>query len=226
MQEAIFEQLVANIRQDGCMTQLPLLAYAGKHPLVPGSKPEDLECVSGNHRTRAAIEAGIVKHACQIVEQTDLTLDEKRSIQLSHNAIAGEDDKAILKHLYAGLDLSLKRYSGLTDNVFGDHEIDVDALGLGGVRYREMFLLFLPEIAEQFLEVLDRSERSSDTQEMRLASLDQFDELFDTLIRVKGLQNIHNTSTALWMLGRLANERMDQLAEVAEQKKETSDGES
>jgi hypothetical protein len=90
-----FRQLVANIECDGHPTSTPLVwndRESGR-----------LVVLSGNHRTLAAIEAGQ-----QTIwwTQIDEALPRQRQIalQLSRNAIAGQDDPAILKELYDELE--------------------------------------------------------------------------------------------------------------------------
>src|ERR1039458_3962134 len=72
-----FSQLVANIKQDGKLMGVPVV-YRG-------------EVLSGNHRVRAAIKAGI-DEADVLDVLTELTEERRLAIQLSQNAINGKDD--------------------------------------------------------------------------------------------------------------------------------------
>ena len=81
MKGAQFNRLVENVRRDGCLTSFPLVHREG----------DSLVVVSGNHRVRAAIEAGIEES--DVIEATSpLTRQQFVALQLSHNAIAGQDD--------------------------------------------------------------------------------------------------------------------------------------
>ena len=104
MKHEEFNRLVENIRRDGKLTSTPFLC-----------KDDDDRwlCLSGNHRTRAAIEVGLPTITC-LATDDPLSKEQRIAIQLSHNAIAGQDDPATLKALYEQiLDTSLKQYSGL-----------------------------------------------------------------------------------------------------------------
>ncbi len=83
-----FSQLVANIKQDGKLMGVPVV-YRG-------------EVLSGNHRVRAAIKAGI-EEADVLDILTELTEERRLAIQLSQNAINGKDDPNILAQLYTSL---------------------------------------------------------------------------------------------------------------------------
>lgn len=101
-----FKRLVNSVKRDGCLTQLPFCCYNDKKELV---------VLSGNHRVKASIEAGLKEIEVQITEEK-LSKDQRIAIQLSHNAISGQDDMAILKDLYESIDdINYKDYSGLDD---------------------------------------------------------------------------------------------------------------
>ena len=116
MEGAEFKLLVDNLKVDGVLTSAPLV-YKGR-------------VLSGNHRVEAAIAAGIIE--ADVLEITS-EIDEERqlAIQLSHNAINGKDDPGRLAKLYSRLDLTWKRFSGLTDGVFESmKELDIKALAI------------------------------------------------------------------------------------------------
>jgi hypothetical protein len=107
MRHEQFQRLVANIREDGHLTSTPLVwhdADSGRRIVL-----------SGNHPTKAAIEAGL--STIFWLEVTDpLPRQKQIALQLSHNAITGEDDPATVKALYEELeDVSMRLYSGLDD---------------------------------------------------------------------------------------------------------------
>ena len=104
MPPATYKRLVENIRHDGVLTSTPLV----------GSMKGDerrLFVLSGNHRVAAAIDAGIEEATC-IAILDPIPRDRFSAIQLSHNAIEGDDDASILQELYAILDLDLKSVLG------------------------------------------------------------------------------------------------------------------
>ncbi|MGH9299068.1 MAG: ParB N-terminal domain-containing protein [Acidimicrobiales bacterium] len=122
MRHETFTRLVENIRNDGCLTQIPFawLDPADGRYLV----------LSGNHRVLAAIDAGLDEIDCQVTDD-ELPRARRVAIQLSHNAISGEDDPALLKQLYEELqELDLLVYSGLDDKMLDLLEkVEIDSLG-------------------------------------------------------------------------------------------------
>nr|MDQ2960537.1 hypothetical protein [Candidatus Dormibacteraeota bacterium] len=115
-----FQRLVENMRRDGACTSTPLTW-----------NPEDDVWIvlSGNHRVSAAVEADLATiFTLQIVSET--TPDQRLALQLSHNAIDGEDDPATLKHLYDQIaDVDWKVYAGLDDKTLGMLDtVKLDAL--------------------------------------------------------------------------------------------------
>ena len=198
-------RLQENIRRDGGMTSVPLIY-----------RHEDegrTEILSGNHRVEAAIAAGIEEGwVMEIV--TRLTPERRVAIQLSHNAITGQDDPSQLKALYDELDLDWKQYSGLTDDAFKMDPLDLTGLSLAGPTYEEITLLFLPEQADAFREAMQKFGTSKPTGDRYAADLADWEHLFDTIVRVKDSYKIMNTAIALRRIIDLATERLDQLEEA------------
>ena len=98
---------------------------------------------------RAAIEAGIEE--LDVIEATSpLTRQQFVALQLSHNAIAGQDDLSILRSLYDELDFGWKEYSGLTDDAFNIEDLDASVLRVEQPFYEELHVSFLPQDAEIF----------------------------------------------------------------------------
>ena len=202
MQPDQFQRLVANIRDDGCLTTAPLIH-------------ED-RVLSGNHRVQAAIEAGIETADCiEIV--SPLTGEQRIAIQLSHNAIEGEDDPNTLRELYESLGFDGKSYSGLTDDMFDKASpVDIASLAIGAPAYQELSVQFLPAEAEQFEAALERIERASKSKRapvVHVARFEDFDLLFETVIAVKEHTNVHNSAIALRRMAELALERLAELEE-------------
>ncbi|MGD9932714.1 MAG: ParB N-terminal domain-containing protein [Dehalococcoidia bacterium] len=81
MNPETFRRLVENVKRDSVLTQLPFCVR----------EQGRLKVLSGNHRVQAAIEAGLERIEV-LVSKTELSPARQRAIQLSHNAIAGEDD--------------------------------------------------------------------------------------------------------------------------------------
>lgn len=68
--------------------------------------------LSGNHRVKAAVAAGIDF----MVVEAYMPPDRRAAIQLSHNELTGEDDPEILRTIYEHIqDVGMRLYSGLDD---------------------------------------------------------------------------------------------------------------
>jgi hypothetical protein len=194
---AKYNALVANLRRDKVLTSSPLIY-------------RDV-ILSGNHRVRAALEAGINEGVCCEI-LTELTEERQIAIQLSHNSLVGDDDPSGLRELYEALPLDEKLYSGLTDDIFKDEPVDIASLGAVAPQYEEVTLLFLPEEREAFMELVQRVEKGAKVKPLRLvAQLSTFDELFEAIVGVKQQLNVHNTAMALKLVAKLAVERLEQL---------------
>lgn len=86
-------------------------------PLCYRHEDGRLEVLSGNHRVKASIEAKIPVILVLVITET---LDQSRriAIQLSHNALVGEDDQSILANLWSKIEtVKDKLYSGLDSEV-------------------------------------------------------------------------------------------------------------
>lgn len=110
MQRALYQRLVNNIKADNALLSVPLVV----------EREGELEIISGHHRIKAAIEAGLKTVQVMVLDGAQLTKDKQTAMQLSHNAIEGEDDEALLAELYESIrNMADKEYSGLTDEVLG-----------------------------------------------------------------------------------------------------------
>ena len=201
-------QLIANIRHDGGLTSAPLVARGGDDPLTTDGG-DRLEVISGNHRVLAAIEAGI-EEADVLEITTPISAERKRAIQLAHNRIAGRDDPNTLQKLYESLGLQARIYSALSDEDFKLPELDLGSLSVGGLKYQEIVLGFLPAEVEQFERFLERC-RAAPKATAYLAPIEAFAGFFDLVTKIKAKRRIVNTAIAVCLLLQYASERMDQI---------------
>jgi hypothetical protein len=197
-------RLQDNIKRDGVLTSVPLIYVHDDG--IP-------EILSGNHRVQGAVAAGVEEGwVMEIV--TRIPQSRRVAIQLAHNAITGQDDPTQLKELYDSLDdLNEKLYSGLTDDDFGFPPLEISGLSLAGPTYEEITLLFLPEEADVFREVLKKLEKHKPSGDRYAVHLDDWQKLFDTIIRTKDKLRIMSTPVALRAIVDLATERLNQLDE-------------
>ena len=207
-------RLSDNLKRDGALTGTVLVYW-------PASE-ERGEILSGHHRVEAAINAGIEEDWAHVI-LNELTEVRKVSIQLSHNAIVGQDDPAILADMYSNLDsLVEKAYSGLTDDDVANFDgVDISSIGSTGVIYREVNILFLDGKEELFKEVVERAAAVQGQRNMpqfHLASDADFEKFFDSLVRIKQYHNVFNTAIAIRMMAIMALERLEQLQPPEEEK--------
>lgn len=192
-----FNRLVENIRHDGCLTSIPLVHREG----------DTLVVVSGNHRVTAAIKAGIVE--LDVIEITSpLTRTQFVALQLSHNAIVGEDDPNLLKSLYDELDFGWKEYSGLTDDAFKIEDLDTSVLRVEAPFYEELHVSFLPGDMAVFGDWLDKIGKSKAAAARLVGAYADFDRFFRELIAVKHATGVHNTAVALRLMAELAGKAL------------------
>jgi hypothetical protein len=186
MPKRVYDQLLANVRQDGNLASLPFCwrDKAGK-----------FVSLSGNHRVQVAQAADI---PLVLVLYTDARLSkpQRRAIQLSHNALVGQDNPTTLRELWAEIgDLQWKIYAGLDEELLETMEpINVARISETSLRFEELVLLFLPAEIDRIQETLQRL--GSTTKRRFAARYEDFDRFFETLLEFKEAQGIINTATA------------------------------
>lgn len=203
MEAPEFNKLVENVKRDGCLTQLPFCAY---------DDDWQLEVLSGNHRVQAAIAAGLETIDVQMTDEP-LTRDQKIAIQLSHNAISGKDDMAILKELYAEIDsIDAKEYCGLDDETLEMLEkIGTQSMCASGLEYRIVNLLFLPSEVDQIQETLKAAKSAISDNVTLMASMKDYDKYLDTMVDVSKGSRIKNTAVAFMAMLQIVNDHIEDL---------------
>lgn len=171
MKADVFQRLVANVKRDGVLTSLPFCV----------AEDEGLRVLSGNHRVLAAIAAGLPSIDV-LISQTELSVARQRAIQLSHNAIVGEDDPLTLRAIFTEIgDEAWKAYSGLDDAALA---LLVKAaepgLGATGMEMTTLTLAFLPGEVEGMREALGAA-LAGKPDEVWLAPFALYDRTVDML---------------------------------------------
>lgn len=187
MSGQMLEQLVSNIKRDGGLTSAPFCWRDGQGVT---------HILSGHHRVKAALEAG-EKRIMILYTDRDLSKQERIAIQLSHNAISGQDEPSILRELWNEIvALDLKAYSGLDDAVLQSYApVKIDALGEKDVAFREVALAFFPSEIERLEEVFEKLK--AHRKKRYAAQLEQFDRFIDRLMDFKEATDIYNSGTAM-----------------------------
>jgi len=190
MRKEEYDRLVANVRRDGCLTSVPLI-YGG------GDYPEGQELViSGNHRCDAAVDADLTEVDAMLID-TPLTRQQLVALQLSHNSIAGEDDPATLRHLYAELDdIDWRSYSGLDDKELELlAQVNAEGLSEANLDFATVQVVFLPPELVTAREALDAARAGAD--ETWLAARADYDTTMEALLSAHAAHKVGNIATAL-----------------------------
>lgn len=205
MRKETYDRLVENLRDDGVLTSTPLI-YSGE-----GEYAEGHELVlSGNHRVQAGIDAEIEHGNFLLIEQR-LPKARQIAIQLSHNALAGEDDLATLKALYDEIDdIDARAYAGLDDKTLELlHQVDLESLSEANLDFQTVLLTFLPDEADRARAALESIGRGAD--ETWLARLADYNRMLDVLDSAHGSHHVGNTAAALYILIELTERHITDL---------------
>lgn len=204
MKNEQFQNLVENIRKDGQLSQLPY-CY----------KQEDgkYKVLSGNHRSKAAIAAGMTEIPVLYTER-ELSKDEQIAIQLSHNAISGEDDPVILQELYNEIDdLNLKYYAGLDDKLLEQLDnVQIAGIGEAQLDYTSVSFLFLPEERDRMVEVLSEAVEEMNDETV-LARFSEYDRVLLAQSKVQSSYDVHNGATSLMLILDIFERHQEDLQE-------------
>lgn len=201
-----FQKLVENVKRDGCLTQLPFCVY---------NDDWELEVLSGNHRVQAAIAAGLEEIDVQITEE-NLTKDQRVAIQLSHNAISGKDDMAVLKQLYESIDdVNMKAYSGLDDETLELlDKISTQSMSSTGLQFQVLNILFLPSEVEEVKAVLKDVMKEVRQNETLMLRMKEYDKYLDTMTDVSKGARIKNTAVGFIAMLEIVKRHMEELKTV------------
>ncbi len=215
MSGQMFQQLVANIQRDGGPTSAPFCWR---------DADDKTHILSGHHRVEAAIQAGVERMLIMYTNR-ELSRQEQIAIQLSHNAISGEDEPTTLRELWHEiLSIDLKAYSGLDDNILKSYEpVKIDSLGEQDVTFQEIRLAFFPAEIERLDSVLERLK--AHRAERYAAQVEQFDRFIDRLMDFKEAAGIYNSATAMLAILDIVDEWLAAHAEGADIE-ESSDGQA
>jgi len=206
MKAETFKNLADNVKDDGDLSSIPLCNWADDKLLV----------LSGNHRVMAAKEAGI-EEIIIMVDTRDLTREQRIAIQLSHNALVGEDDPIILKELWAEIEkIDLKYYTGLDDKTLAElNKVVVQNLSEVDLSFRTILFLCLAKEVERLdgimASIKDRLE--SKNSPIYTADLADYDRYMDALAKTQASYNIRNTATALMVILDIFERHETDLAE-------------
>jgi hypothetical protein len=198
-----FQNLVENIKKDGNLSSLPL-CYR--------EKDGKLRVLSGNHRVQGARQAGVEQVLVMVVGD-EKDSDERLAIQLSHNAIAGQDDLVILKDLWESIkDVQAKVYAGLdSDTVKALQGIQFAAIAEQRLQYKIVTFTFLGHEVENLDELLKAIAVVFASDVVYLATLEAYAPLYEWMLKIKKHCLIKNTTAAFMKYNELALIGYDQM---------------
>ena len=201
-----FQSLVENIKKDGNLSSLPL-CYR--------EKDGKLRVLSGNHRVQAGRQAGVEQILVMVVGD-EKDADERLAIQLSHNAIAGQDDLVILKELWESIkNVQAKVYAGLdSDTVKALQGIQFAAIAEQRLQYKIVTFTFLGHEVENLDELLKAIAVAFASDVVYLATLEAYAPLYELMLKIKKHCLIKNTTAAFMKYNELAQIGYDQMVKV------------
>ncbi len=197
-----YSRLVENIKHDGCLTSVPLV-YKLKEDGKLGKKGE-LVCCSGNHRTKAAIDAGLLTIDVQSIT-SEISVDDFVAKQLSHNSLVGLDNHQILKRLWDEMgSIEAKLYSGLDKEVIGVEMPVVPTLNIS-VDFEQVTIVFLPDEKEKVREALEEiKKRAILSDENWIEKIASYDEFKKAIVEISGKEGVHNYATVVSLMAEYA----------------------
>jgi hypothetical protein len=216
MSPEAMERLIENVRSEGRLESLPFGVHRGGF----------IELVSGHHRARAAVAAGITTFP-MLVDTRDLTRDRVKSKQLAHNAINGTDNEAMLRQIFSEIDDVTARLEAfvVVDDKF------MDGVGAGAkaineeiaIKWPVLSFTFLPAQRERFEIIIDRLAKQvpKDCDELWLVNETAAAAFSDALGRIGRKFDIRSTGNIVGRIVELANAHLDA---IEQQEKETNPG--
>lgn len=205
MKHEEFMRLVENVKRDGKLTSVPF---------VHEDENGEMLVLSGNHRVQAAVAAGL--ETIEVMKTSDhLTEQQKIAIQLSHNAIAGQDDPATLKILYEKItDIDLKMYSGLDDKTLELlDKASSDSMNEVGLDFQTVTMVFLPDELEEVKRKFDLANSKSNKSETWLARYEEYDKFLDSMEVSASSYGVKNVATSLSIMLDVFERHIEDLAE-------------
>jgi hypothetical protein len=221
MRHETFMRLVENVKKDQTLTSVPFCAildyYQEDDPIPRHEDNGDpvYEVLSGNHRVKAAVAAGLDTIEVMVTDDP-LLPDQRRAIQLAHNEITGEDDPATLKLIYESIaDLDLRLYSGLDDKKLELlAEVKPGSLNEAHLEFQPLTLIFLPDELEAVNELMDTIKAQvKAAKSVWLTRWYDYDKYMDALEDASRSHGVKNVATSLMVILEVFSRHITDLQE-------------
>lgn len=214
MRHEVFQRLVENIKRDGgLMGNTPFAWLLHDDGTRQPANPPVYEVLSGNHRVKAARAAELETIEITVTD-TYLPPERRKAIQLSHNALVGEDDPSLLKALYEGIDsVDLRLYTGLDDKGLGLLlDAPVAPLSEAGLEFQTIALTFLPHEREAVEDAWQAARKAiAGAKGYWLARWGDYDRFMDGIEAAGLAYNVKNVATALMIVLDVFMQHIDDL---------------
>lgn len=216
MSHDTFNRLVQNIKRDGGLTgNTPFCWLMHDDTTQSPLSPPVYEVLSGNHRVKASIAAGLSEIDVCITDDY-LSHDRRAAIQLSHNAISGEDDSATLKEIYENIqNADMRLYSGLDDKTLALlSAVTVDPMSEAALQFQTISMTFLPDEAAVVQAAFDQARKQAiGAKGHWLARWADYDRAMDALEIAGQAYGVKNTATSLMIVLDIFSRHLTDLSE-------------
>ena len=203
LERETFRQLRDNIAADKSLSSVPLC-----YRYDDGR----LEILSGNHRVKASIDAGIEKILVLIIT---VELDESKriAIQLSHNSLVGQDEQSILAELWSRMDsVTDKLYSGHDSEQMKDFSEDIQLLNFSTpqISTQTISFLFTEGERDQLSLIMEElSDTAKKSKVVYVAPQEQYDNFMKIIQDIKGFEKIKDSSLAMFRITEIVREYLE-----------------
>ncbi|MBI5954353.1 MAG: hypothetical protein HY865_22075 [Chloroflexi bacterium] len=220
MRHEVFMRLTENVKEDKALTSVPFCAiyqyFTADDPIqrLEDGSPQ-YEVLSGNHRVKSAIAADLPEIDVMVTDEP-LSPDRRKAIQLSHNALVGEDDPATLKMIYGDIqDLTMRLYSGLDDKRLDMlDKVSPGALGEANLQFQPVSFMFLPDELDQVKEVWEIAKKEAGAAKLLwLARMKEYDAVMDALEATSSSYGVKNVTTSLIAILEIFTRHITDLSE-------------
>ena len=195
MEPDMFNALVGNIRKNGQLESIPLVANE--------DGDERRQIVSGHHRIRSAREAGLKSGI--VLRYKDLTKSEIRAKQLAHNSIAGKSDNQIVAEIFRridGLDLQMEAYIDTKSLMSVPDPVSFKPVDLDPMAHaKTVTIVFLPTQATDFRTAMDLLTSKPDA--VYVANREAFEGFKDAVHQTRKDLDIHSIPSAVAEMSRM-----------------------